>query len=71
VTENEGYLDMSVFPDVDPDAVAGPDEIGGLRAALSSGAPDEEVVPVDEFQAKPVDPTTFVAKVGKLLSVRQ
>ena len=33
--------------------------------------PDEEVVPVDEFQAKPVDPTTFVAKVGKLLSVRQ
>ena len=33
--------------------------------------PDDEVVPVDEFQPKPVDPTTFVAKVGKLLSVRQ
>jgi DNA-binding response OmpR family regulator len=33
--------------------------------------PDADVVPVDEFQPKPVDPTTFVAKVGKLLSVRQ
>ena len=33
--------------------------------------PDEEVVPVDEFQSKPIDPTTFVAKVGKLLSVRR
>ncbi len=33
--------------------------------------PDEEMVPVDDFQSKPVDPATFVAKVGKLLSVRQ
>lgn len=33
--------------------------------------PDKEMVPVEEFQSKPVDPTTFVAKVGKLLSVRQ
>jgi CheY-like chemotaxis protein len=33
--------------------------------------PDKEMVPVDEFQSKPVDPTTFVAKVGKLLGARQ
>jgi DNA-binding response OmpR family regulator len=33
--------------------------------------PDKEMVPVDEFQPKPVDPATFVAKVGKLLGVRQ
>lgn len=29
---------------------------------------DEEMVPVDEFQPKPVDPQTLVAKVKKLLS---
>ena len=43
-------------------------------AATATGfefASDEEVVPVDEFQPKPIDPTTFVAKVGKLLSVRR
>ena len=33
--------------------------------------PDEEMVPVDDFQPKPVDPATFVAKIGRLLSVRQ
>lgn len=32
--------------------------------------PDEEVVPVDDFQSKPVDPATFVAKIGKLLGAR-
>jgi DNA-binding response OmpR family regulator len=34
-------------------------------------APSEEAVPVDEFQPKPIDPTTFVVKVGKLLGVRR
>jgi DNA-binding response OmpR family regulator len=34
-------------------------------------APDDEMVPVDDFQPKPVDPATFVAKIGKLLSVRR
>jgi DNA-binding response OmpR family regulator len=29
---------------------------------------DEEMVPVDEFQPKPVDPQTLVAKVQKLLA---
>ncbi len=29
---------------------------------------DEEMVPVDEFQPKPVDPQTLVAKVKKLLA---
>ena len=29
---------------------------------------DEEMVPVDEFQAKPVDPQTLIAKVNKLLA---
>jgi DNA-binding response OmpR family regulator len=29
---------------------------------------DEEMVPVDEFQPKPVDPQTLIAKVKKLLS---
>jgi DNA-binding response OmpR family regulator len=29
---------------------------------------DEEMVPVDEFQPKPVDPQTLIAKVNKLLS---
>ena len=29
---------------------------------------DEEMVPVDEFQSKPVDPQTLVAKVQKLLA---
>jgi len=29
---------------------------------------DEEMVPVDEFQPKPVDPQTLIAKVSKLLS---
>ena len=29
---------------------------------------DEEMVPVDEFQPKPVDPQTLIAKVRKLLS---
>ena len=29
---------------------------------------DEEMVPVDEFQPKPVDPRTLIAKVKKLLS---
>ena len=28
---------------------------------------DEEMVPVEEFQAKPVDPQTLIAKVKKLL----
>ena len=28
---------------------------------------DEEMVPVDEFQSKPVDPQTLIAKVKKLL----
>lgn len=28
---------------------------------------DEEMVPVDEFQPKPVDPQTLIAKVKKLL----
>ena len=43
-------------------------------AATTAGfefAPGEEAAPVDEFQPKPVDPTTFVAKVGKLLGARQ
>jgi DNA-binding response OmpR family regulator len=30
---------------------------------------DEEMVPVDEFQQKPVEPATLVAKVQKLLAV--
>ena len=29
---------------------------------------DEEMVPVEEFQPKPVDPQTLIAKVKKLLS---
>lgn len=29
---------------------------------------DEEMVPVDEFQPKPVDPQTLIAKVKKLLA---
>lgn len=29
---------------------------------------DEEMVPVDEFQEKPVDPTTLLAKVRSLLA---
>ena len=29
---------------------------------------DEEMVPVDEFQPKPVDPQTLIAKVQKLLA---
>jgi len=29
---------------------------------------DEEMVPVEEFQSKPVDPQTLIAKVKKLLS---
>ena len=29
---------------------------------------DEEMVPVDEFQSKPVDPQTLIAKVKKLLA---
>jgi DNA-binding response OmpR family regulator len=29
---------------------------------------DEEMVPVEEFQSKPVDPQTLVAKVKKLLA---
>lgn len=29
---------------------------------------DEEMVPVDEFQPKPVDPQTLIAKVKKLLT---
>jgi len=29
---------------------------------------DEEMVPVDEFQSKPVDPQTLIAKVQKLLA---
>ena len=29
---------------------------------------DEEMVPVDEFQPKPVDPQTLIAKVNKLLA---
>lgn len=33
--------------------------------------PDAEMVPVDDFQPKPVDPTTFIAKIGKLLNARQ
>jgi CheY-like chemotaxis protein len=28
---------------------------------------DEEMVPVEEFQSKPVDPQTLIAKVKKLL----
>jgi DNA-binding response OmpR family regulator len=28
---------------------------------------DEEIVPVDEFQSKPVEPQTLIAKVKKLL----
>jgi len=32
---------------------------------------DPDVVPVDEFQEKPVDPHTLVAKVAKLLSAKQ
>jgi CheY-like chemotaxis protein len=30
---------------------------------------DEEMVPVDEFQSKPVEPATLVAKVQKLLAI--
>jgi DNA-binding response OmpR family regulator len=30
---------------------------------------DEEMVPVDEFQPKPVEPATLVAKVQKLLAI--
>ncbi len=29
---------------------------------------DDELIPVDEFQEKPVDPATLVAKVNELLS---
>ena len=29
---------------------------------------DEEIVPVDEFQEKPVEPEDFIAKVNNLLS---
>jgi CheY-like chemotaxis protein len=29
---------------------------------------DEEMVPVDEFQSKPVDPQTLIAKVKQLLA---
>ena len=32
---------------------------------------DEEMVPVDEFLEKPVDPITLVAKVGALLEERR
>jgi hypothetical protein len=32
---------------------------------------DEEVVPVDEFQEKPVDPQTLIRKVEQLLCNRR
>jgi hypothetical protein len=32
---------------------------------------DEEMVPVDEFQEKPVDPETLIKKVERLLAERK
>jgi len=32
---------------------------------------DDEMVPVDEFQSKPVDPATLVEKVARLLGVQK
>ncbi|MDD5306364.1 MAG: response regulator [Deltaproteobacteria bacterium] len=37
---------------------------------MSFGA-DSDLVPVDEFLEKPVDPATLVAKVGKLLGKKE
>lgn len=40
-----------------------------VNAAMSLNIDkDEEMVPVDEFQPKPVDPQTLIAKVQKLLA---
>ncbi len=33
--------------------------------------PDDELVPVDEFQEKPIDPATLVAKVSELLASKE
>lgn len=39
----------------------------GKVTGMSFGR-DDELIPVDEFQEKPVDPATLVAKVKELLS---
>ncbi len=38
----------------------------GVASGLSFGQ-DDEMVPVDDFQSKPVEPAVLVAKVAKLL----
>jgi DNA-binding response OmpR family regulator len=39
----------------------------GAATGMSFGK-DDEMVPVDEFQSKPIDPATLIAKVKSLLS---
>ena len=38
----------------------------GAATGMSFGR-DDEMVPVDEFQSKPIDPTVLIAKVANLL----